>query len=254
MAIPADPFARYRASELALDDDDPVATWEDEGSGGNDLTQATAGLRPTYKATDGPGGVASVLFEGHALQNDNYAGGETQPNTIIAVMEYVDNSSETYIYDGGSDGLRHALIHNPSLGDTWRGFAGNVVTMGGDPQTSVPYLLTLRFDGAASTLHVNETLTSGSVSIGNQELNGFTLGNRYSLEYGGDFYISEVLIYDRVLDAEELADLGEYVQVTYGIDLGYEVEDPPDPPDPPAPTSHTDLWEWLRHQEREGLL
>jgi hypothetical protein len=26
------------------------------------------------------------------------------------------------------------------------------------------------------------------------------------------------------------------------------------PPDPPPPTSHTDLWEWLRHQEREGLL
>jgi hypothetical protein len=37
-----------------------------------------------------------------------------------------------------------------------------------------------------------------------------------------------------------------------GFDFELGGEEPP--PEPPAPTSHTDLWEWLRHQEREGLL
>lgn len=41
-----------------------VAQWNDLGSGGFNLTQATAGFQPTFNAAGGPNGNPSVLFDG----------------------------------------------------------------------------------------------------------------------------------------------------------------------------------------------
>jgi hypothetical protein len=197
-----------------------VATWEDEGSGGNDLTQGTAGLRPVYKASAGVNGNPSVLFASDAMATGTYAAAETQPNTIVFVVEWVSATDDGYLCDG-LDGGRHALWWNTG-GDQHQGYAGNVVGLGAEPTADVAVLLTAVFNGSATTLHSDETLLSGSVNIGNEDLTGFTLGNRFSQGQTVSMYVAEVLIYDRVLDSEELADLGAYVQQTYGIDLGYD--------------------------------
>lgn len=70
---------------LGLADNDPVALWEDQSGNGNDATQGTAGNKPTFKATDGPGSRPCIRWDGNdfltlavALARPNY--------TIFAVL------------------------------------------------------------------------------------------------------------------------------------------------------------------------
>jgi hypothetical protein len=254
MPIPADPYGRYRASELALSNNDPVATWADEGSGGNDLTQGTAGLRPVYKGSEAVNGHPTVKFDGDALATAAYSAALAQPNTIVAIVEWWGAflGDGNYVCDGLTAG-RHVIVTSPTLSGFWRIFAGTTVSTNiANPSLATPYFVTAVFNGASSRLEVNET-ASGNVSPGAQTLTGLTVGNRFSAEFDTQVHVAELLIYDRTLDAEELADLGEYVQVTYDIDLGYEV-DPGEPEPEPEPTSYSPLWSWLWAMEREGAL
>jgi hypothetical protein len=258
MPIPADPYGRYRASELALDNDDPVTTWPDEGSGGNDLTQGTGGLQPVYKAATFNSGPA-VEFDGDddKLQTADYSAALPQPNTIAVIGEWItftdDDTSTVHLFDGKSAG-RHMIFPSHTVaGSPYRLFAGTTRVADASPAVDVPILLVAIFDGASSDLFENEEDIFSEASPGAQTLAGFTLGHRFAdaaAAIGAAFRYAEVLIYDRALNAEELADLGEYVQVTYDIDLGYEEEPEPEP----EPTSYSPLWSWLWAMEREGAL
>lgn len=52
-----------KADSLVLSDADPVVTWADSSGNGNDVTQGTANLRPTYR-TNGINGLPVVRFDG----------------------------------------------------------------------------------------------------------------------------------------------------------------------------------------------
>jgi hypothetical protein len=261
MPIPTGPEQRFRASELALDDGDPVATWPDEGDLGVDLTQGTANRRPVYKAAtfnDRP----AVEFDGSddRLQTADYAAALSQPNTIVVVGEWItftdDDTSTVHLFDGKTAGRNMIFPSHTVALSPYRMFAGTTRAATASPVVGVPVLLVAIFNGASSELYENEVDIFSEASPGAQTLSGFTLGHRFTdtaAAIGAAFRYAEVLVYNRALDSAELAELGEYVQVTYDIDLGYEGEPEP-PPEPPPPTSHTDLWEWLFHVEREGAL
>jgi hypothetical protein len=213
--IPSSPYARYRASELVLSDGDPVATWADEGSGGNNLTQGTAGLRPVFKASEAINGNPSVLFAQDGLATATYGAALSQPVTIVIIFQMATTASNAWLHDGLSTG-RLAQFREPGTTTQWRFFGGSTVNMGGGPSANTVYLHTAYYNGSSSSLQIDGSTTSGSVNVGSQTLTGFVLGNRFSFDSSPtSVYIAEVLIYNRQLTGSDPADLLDYYETTY---------------------------------------
>ena len=220
---PPGAFARYRASELVLSDTDPVSSWADEGSGGNDLLQATGTNQPTYEAA-GFNGHPSVLTDGvnHWMRTGVYSAVLAQPSTTVVMGEWVsipDGSSKT-LFDGGS-AERNALGYHGGLsGDPWRLNAGSNVSASGSPRspdlTGVDVCLVVIFNGSSSDFHVNNGADQLSNNPGTDGRSALTIGADFSGSFGRvNFRFVEVLIYDRILDAGEIADLQTYFAAVY---------------------------------------
>lgn len=81
---------------LGLSDNDPVATWADQSGNGNTATQGTAGNKPTFKATAGPGGLPCVEFDSNDFLS--LASGISSSNyTIFAVMKRGGSGDRTLL-------------------------------------------------------------------------------------------------------------------------------------------------------------
>jgi Domain of unknown function (DUF4082) len=223
--IPAEPFARYRASELGtLSDNDTVVTWPDEGVGGNELGQATSGLRPVYKVSAGMNGNPSVYFDSDALYVLGSAYSLPMPTTIVVICEIETlDAAGTYLYDGNDSADRHALHYDTGTHATnWNMYAGSVIVTGQLPVEGTPQVIIADWRNSAdSFVRSNGVIGSVTAGPGAQPLDGFVLGNRYSGDQGGSMYVSEVLIYDRVLTGAEQVQIHQYVEETYGISLGF---------------------------------
>ena len=61
-------WARYKASDIAIADGDPISTWVDKSGNSRDATQGTSAMRPIYRpvASDLVGNTAAVEFGGTA--------------------------------------------------------------------------------------------------------------------------------------------------------------------------------------------
>jgi hypothetical protein len=222
MPIPSTPFARYRASSLTAG---AVSSWEDEGSGGNDLAQANGSLQPTCEAA-GFNGNKSVLFDTADYMNTgSFAGGnEDQPNTIVFMGEMVSVSASAseYLCDGLNGGGRHAIISSGDLsGDPVSVYAGQS-PLGVTSSLSLvgtaddDFCLVAIFDEASSELHYNDGgNTLPASTVGAHSLDGLTVGARINGANGGNFRVVEILVYDRVLSGTDITDLQDYFEATY---------------------------------------
>lgn len=108
-----------RASQLALNDGDPVATWPDASGNGRDFTQ-TGTARPTYRAGGGvpyvePDGVDDCMEGGQFADNlDNWAvfvvmrgPGGTAPSGTLISKDYISEDGSVYL--GWEIGAQGAL-------------------------------------------------------------------------------------------------------------------------------------------------
>lgn len=221
MAIPTSPFGRWRASELSLSDTDPVGTWTDEGSGGNDLTQAGSS-RPTFESA-GFNGNASVLFDGvdDYMQTAAYSSAVSQPTTIVLMGEVISttDTEDEYLFDGlGSD--RQLLVSDRSTRNAVVVYAGSARDTDLPPGEleGVQAVIAAIFNGGSSDFLLNNVSEFSGSSPGTDPLGGLTLAARIDgtgSESTGHLRLVEVLIYDRALNSTELTDLQDYFESTY---------------------------------------
>lgn len=213
---PADDFfARYRASELALSDSDPVATWPDEGSGGNDLEQATAESQPTFEAA-GFNGHPSVLFDGvdDFMQTALYSAALSQPVSVIFMGEYVTTGGTQNVFDGNST-TRHALAHS-GTGD-WVMNSGHNESAddGPDGRAGEGLCIVAIFDAASSELRVNDGTDLMPADPGSTDRERLTLAANFLGGSTGHIRVVELLIYDRHITPAEITDQQTYFTSTY---------------------------------------
>ncbi len=223
-AVPSNPFARYRASSLSLANNDPVASWTDEGSGGYNLSQASSPARPTYKATAFNGHPA-IEFDGLTdfLQTTAYASPLAQPTTIVALGEWItvpSGGDAGYLWDGQSSSDRNTLLLDSAFGSPapWRMFAGSVVTGAGAPAAGTDISMVGIYDGASSDIFINNIDSFSSSSPGTNSLGGLTFGARFdgaATASPGHLRIVEVLVYNRALGSTERAALQNYFVERY---------------------------------------
>lgn len=223
---------RWRASDLALADGDPIASWPDISGAGGTFTQASASQRPTYIA-DGINGQPGALFDG---VDDTLTAAwpstldEAAGMTIAVITRVVTPPS------GGSAYGRFFTAAGDAYGLSCSGtkksyaFSRNPVVSTGDAEgpegwSSKPSdVLWFVHDGASKVLHNKRAgLEIGSVPNSGLSSSGASWSMGAADSSGSmpaNAVIVEAIAWNRTLDAAEQAAVDSYAQDRYGIPVG----------------------------------
>lgn len=200
----------WKADALALNDNDAVGTWPDSSGFIRNLTQATAGSKPTYK-TNILNGLPVVRFDGTDDVLTSASG--TGPKHVFAVAKY--NTATFVDYDG--------LVTGAGAGDA------EVVLTGRDGQnfffnspavTTDYYKNGTSFVETAMTGPMNAFAVMSISSAGFQNPMAVQVGldrNNAGRYWNGD--VAEILAYNAVLSAGDRQAIQNYLGTKYGITI-----------------------------------
>ncbi len=206
-----------------------ISEWRDISPGSiaaqkNKLTR-TASSSVIFKMK-GINNVPSVQFgsSGSFTLSSFYQGGTTQ-NTVFVVMRPTSAPSATQmtLLDSASGSSTSSSI----------GFITNRVyvnfgsSQGTATSTNVPsfvinndYIIAVSSDNTNTKAYVNDAVTSagnGTISSGNNQINGLTVGTTKSGGTAFTGYISEIIIFNRVLSIDERKSVMGYLSKKYKI-------------------------------------
>lgn len=189
-----------------LTDNDAVATWKNKGSFGAsaDLTQAVAGVRPTYKATAGIDGGPAVLHDGFTLPKylTNTFTQLNKPTKIACVVLTTDPTTQQNPYDGDNAANRH-LYRIEQAASTGLIFSGTLATYTAAEQANKFHLHVATYSATAAALRIDENdITLSGSNTGTQEFDGLTLGAQNGGANPLDGYVIEWVCWNGTLPSD----------------------------------------------------
>lgn len=191
-------LASFTASSLGLADLSTVTTWEDESANNNDMTQATAGSRPTFHVAAGAN-PAFVRFAGaHTLASAAFSAAPTQPFTLFAAIRHNTINTASGSFNNVVTGLAASQFTLRARGNgsasVWSAEAG----LSGDSTTAITtgqwYVISVIFDGTTSSLGINGVIAAKS--MGTNGFTGLRVGSSYtgaSSFFNGDLHAVKVV-------------------------------------------------------------
>lgn len=214
------------ANNLALANNDPVATWPNLGSAGGDFTQTGASsTRPTYK-TNQKNGFPALNFDGN---NDRIIG-------ALAVSSYITVSAYTFfavvrpLAAGNSGGN---VYDHPSIFTDSGGWVGLVVDgsnlshyhdgPGAAAEVAFTnnnwYIMEARFDGSAVKLRLNGGTEASTAASNVSNVTGF---GRMGVKYNDTLWflnadVPEMVAYNRLLNSTELTTVRNGFNSMYAV-------------------------------------
>lgn len=209
----------WKADSLVLANNDPVASWSDSSGQGNTMAQASASLRPAYKAS-GPNSMPYVAFDAtdDILTTSSVVSTQTDDFLMIAVVREASGSqSDSAFFHNGtvSDGygLSIRTWNTAKLG--WlRGGAGwHDGTSTVDTGWNVVVLR--RASGTAKVYLNGGTGQVGNTDAPSTPTTHTRLGNHGSTGKGHD--IAEALYYSSAMSISEVNQVGQYLADKYGL-------------------------------------
>lgn len=210
-----------KADSLALSDNDPVASWPDQGGEGNDVANATGSQRPLYKVNI-QNSLPGVLFDG----TDDYLSRTSAVNqpenstvySIYAVLRFTDADTTESVFGAGESvgfrflktGSNRAITHR-SVADLVDGAATNNTELWSAVKTSAP-LTKLWING------VNETITNSTAAMTAPGVSPIFVG-RFSTGLGFFFtgYIFELLWYENDHSDTDRQAVEAYLNGKWGV-------------------------------------
>jgi len=213
-----------KADALALNNGDPVATWADHSSNGNDFAQANAVNQPTLAAAAlGGNALPAVRFDGDNSDPDGtdpllvgansdklVLNTATSPRTVFLVNSTFQHRSLDGIW--GRDDSDHGIRRENA--NAWRA-PGNV---GDFTYTGAMFVNGVETGAAAlNTPHIVAATGTGNypgTNLGNYFQYGHAAGAR---AWNGD--VGEVVVYDRELNSAERQVVENYLSAKYDIPL-----------------------------------
>ena len=205
--VPASLWQDSARTTRVTADADPVGAWDDLSGNGNNVIQATAGSRPTFKQNI-QGGKPIIRFDAV----DDFLGGDPSdftPTTIYAVVQTA-SSALGRVVDGGSgnDGIlvqsslyaaRFGSASNRTIADV--GAAFHVLgAVSGAPALTI-------YDGVETSTGNTEAFASFSVF----KVGAFSAGTQ---PFAGD--IAALLIYTGTQTAYQRAAISAYLKQRWG--------------------------------------
>ncbi len=232
IGIPDSGWKQTVGGIAASADADPVGEWPNVGSGGVNLTQATAGDRGTLKtAANGINSLSVVRFDG---VSDFLAGdganatpfsGDDVAHTLYCVFRLV-NVAGTYGFFGFGNSADADSLHYirsdaaTSYTVLRRDDAGSLNSRtGGTPNTNA-HVLSLVFTGTVVTVRLDGIqLVSNTLNVGLTTLDRFTLGGlrrNAALEVPAPIDIGEFWAYSGVHGPGTYLGMEAYLRAKWG--------------------------------------
>lgn len=199
-----------------------VSQWSDKSGEGNHLVQSTGSLQPITNATTQNGNNV-IDFNADRLQITDFVGGAlSQPNTIFVVYKYDDLTDSARIFDGGQGGSeRHTFTHlnvDPLSFDNSLELQAGVILRTIDLGLMTSFQLVRCVTNGSSSGIFKNGVSVISADAGSNPLDGFTVGATYQgsapIDSGS---IAEVLVYNRLLDGNEVTTIETYLNTKWGI-------------------------------------
>lgn len=201
-----------KAESLGLSDGTTIQTWTDLSGNGNDLTQLTAGNRPTYKVNI-QNGLPVVRFAAAATSfMDTPSFALSQPSTLASAFT-ARGSPGKYVADSVTVVDQRDFFIQADT--TLQMYCGTVFNITVPTMLNVFHAAVLVYNGAASVGNFDGVETTGDV--GGSNGTGIRLGRSGggSTVYG-DVDVGEFIAYARVLSAPERALIQAYLKRRWG--------------------------------------
>ncbi len=202
----------YDASQLALANNDPVASFTDLSGNGRHLLQTTASYKPTF-LTNRQNGLPGVVSDGV----DDYM--QSAPFTLNQPTHYfvvakVNTTTATALFDGSAAFTTRFGV-NAGVGGAWflySGAFGGPATTGVD--SSLTHLYAVLSDGASSKISVD----GGSAFTGNAGATNAGGVNIFSVPGAGHMgaEIYEFIGYNAEITGANLTALQSYLAAKWG--------------------------------------
>jgi hypothetical protein len=200
--------------------DGTVRQWNDQGTLGANVVQATSGKRPVYK-TNIVNGFPAIRFTGSnstALKSATYSSSIGDPFTICLVYNVRTLNGPTFI-DGAT--VFETEIDNPGTNAIRMGnLATSATTTSSAVQESAWAILTCKFKTGSGNCAVRKNGTSlamGAHNLSATTMTALTLGSRGNDSTFGDIDYAEVIIYNRELSDGEMYSVERYLGSKYAI-------------------------------------
>ena len=212
----------------------PVGLWKDKSGNGYDVSQGDAGLQAGYDVSTNPlNGQATVYFENDVLGRANDIGiTGNADRTVITVWHNATGTGQNYQHtfhhgNGGVTGesYGHSVSRGGNAGEIGNHYWGegfNSTATTGLIQANIA-ISTWDGDGAGAdgldSWYVNGaaagTYTRAALNTGANDL---LLGSRLNPQTEGiQGNIAEVLVFDRILTADEINNIGGHLGSKWGI-------------------------------------
>lgn len=217
-----------------------VTSWSNQGSlgaGGNLLQTSGSSARPTL-TSNVINGFPAVQFDkaiGQQLSSAAFAA-QSQPNTYFLVARNDSSAiSPTSFMTFFSSGTGNATTNNfwvtPTSSianriDMYAGTAERQTTASFTPDAFHVFMLQFNHPNNGLPVLDGNPLTIAAGTPGSDAITGFRLGANAT---GGEFLggaIAEVLVYNRLLTADEQNIVGSYLSLKYGLTTAYTFDFP----------------------------
>lgn len=207
----SDPTTLYQDSALttlAAADADPVGGWKDKSGNARHALQATSSQRPALKLAQ-YGVYSAIQFDGvDDILSVTTTLAQPAWEFVAASLLTVTVSNQT-IFDGGGQNENRLLYKNNNVA----AYAGAQITDSFSPSTGVMYIAACRFNGASSSLQVNNR-TAVTGNAGTTGVTGLRTGGDGTAF--GNVLVFERIRYQRDLVASEVLSLRNYMNAKYG--------------------------------------
>jgi hypothetical protein len=195
-------------------DGDLIALWKDQSGNGNDLPQATSGLRPALKLAL-QNGMPVIRFDGSSSYLGPAVFAVAQPLTIFIALNQRTVGTGTFIYSGNT-------ANSPDMEQASGN--GNIVIKSGSSgqlDSKLPVaafgIVKAVYNSPNSTTRVDNFYYPYVVDCGSHALDGFALGAGVLGGNPAAIDVGEVLIYNRVLTNNEEAKVRNYLNRRWNV-------------------------------------
>jgi hypothetical protein len=210
---------------------DPIGSWKDKSSSGNDIIQATANNRPVYDSA-GTNGKPAVLFDGLNDVLRRTPSATIGSNAVTAISVYVLRNAGTFatppiMLGSGPNPRPFERYHTTAQNYAFVGSSFTAASLGLRTQT-IPFVygVILTKDGASSGVHTfaeyaNNVLygpysVTSTYSTASQVI---SVGARADSSTLMDGWVSEMLLIDGAASASVFAAATKYLASKWGVSL-----------------------------------
>ncbi len=175
--------------------------------------------KPTYRAS-GINNLPAIYFGGGGWFEVGFSATRNNTKTIFVVLMTQNNNQRNYLFDNTTCS-QFCFIVESSSSSTGHMHAGASNSQG-NFQIKKPYIVTLIYNGANSFFRNNGVQNTAGNAGSNPFPNSLRIGNScqpfvYNEGYIG--HIGEIIIFDRVLKADEYLDIEKYLSTKWGIKI-----------------------------------